>query len=226
MPSFSIRILISTILVVHLSMITAAMLGHRGASYLHDNILSIVAPYTAFGNWRADTNRMPIAGSNQLEEIVRVEWHQRDTPLDVWMPLLPRNEPHQAKQPISLTRQQRFEQQWLHQLSGLLVYDNDEGAGRMLMAALKNEILHSSLQIDKVRITVAPRLSQQQYIEVEESDEPSKLPEAYQPQIAYSASVLDLGEGELSLLRQTEARRASRTLAPSKRSSSKEGVQP
>lgn len=226
MPATTIRILVSTLVVMHLAVITVAMLGHRGASYLHDDLLSIVAPYTAFGNWRADTNRMPIASSNQLEEIVRVECHRRDTPDSEWLSLVP-GEPSlvQAKRQASLSRQQRFEQQWLHQLSGLLVYENDEGAGRMLMAALKNGMHPSSNSMDKVRVTVAPRLSQQQYIEVREGD-PSKLPEAYQPQIAYSAVVVDLGDGELSLLRQMEARRASRTLTPPKRPSSKGGAQP
>ncbi len=226
MRPLSIRLLISTILILHLSIVTIAMLGHRGASYLHDDFLSVVAPYTAFGNWRADTNRMPIASNSQLEEIVRVEWHKQDTPADSWVTLVPFNQPREDQQPFGLTREQRFEQQWLHQLSGLLVYDNDEGAGRMLMAAMKKEIHQGSEQMDKIRVTVAPRLSLQQFSELEANDELNKLPQAYLPQIAYLASILDLGDGELSLLRQMEARRASKTLAPSNRSPSKGGDQP
>lgn len=169
---------------------------------------------------------MPIASNSQLEEIVRVEWHKQDTPDDSWVTLVPFNQPREDQQPFGLTREQRFEQQWLHQLSGLLVYDNDEGAGRMLMAAMKKEIHQGSEQMDKIRVTVAPRLSLQQFSELEANDELNKLPQAYLPQIAYLASILDLGDGELSLLRQMEARRASKTLAPSNRSPSKGGDQP
>ncbi len=225
MPPFTTRLFISNFLVLHLSVVTIAMLGHRGASYLHDEFLSIVGPYTAFGNWRADTNRMPIASNSQLEEIVRVEWHQRDTAGDVWLPLVPSNQSRKVQHPSVLTREQRFEQQWLHQLSGLLVYDNDEGAGQMLMAALRKEIHKGSEQMDKVRVTVAPRLSLQQYSDLEANDKLSKLAEVYPPQIAYVASILDLGDGELSLLRQMEARRASKMIAPSIQSSGG-GVQP
>jgi hypothetical protein len=226
MPPFAIRLLLSSLISLHLGIVALAMLGHRGTSFLHDDILSFVAPYTALGNWKADINRMSIASSSALEEIVRVEGHQRDASSDIWEPLVSLDQYPPNQHPPTLTRQQRLEQYWLQQLSGLLVYENDEGAGRMLMAALKNGMRDREMQVDKVRVTVAPRLSQQQYIEVQDDEGSGGLPEAFQPQVAYSASVIDLGDGQLSLLRQTEARRASKALVPSKPSTSKDGLQP
>ncbi len=231
MPPFLIRLLISTLVILHLAVVALAMLGHRGASFLHDDVLSFAAPYTALGNWKADTNRMPIASSNGLAEIVRIELHQRDTGDGVWIPLVPHEQPHGVSAQLTVDRRHRLEQFWLHQLSSLLVYENDEGAGRMLMAVLTNEMLDRATRfdktrVDKIRVTVAPRLSQQQYIEVHASDDSNGFPESLQPQVAYLASVIDLGDGDLSLLRQTEARRASKTVAPLKPTSPKTGSQP
>jgi hypothetical protein len=226
MPSFMIRLLISSLLVLHLMVVALAVLGHRGASYIHDDMLSFLAPYTALGNWKADANRMPIASSNALEEIVRVEWHQRDAANDAWEPLVPSERPHRMPLSSTLDRRQRLEQYWLHQLSGLLVYENDEGVGRMLMAAVKSGMNGRAEQMDRIRVTVAPRLSQQQYIEVQSNEESNTLPDLLKPQTAYSASIIDLGDGQLSLLRQTEARRASKTLAPVIPSTPKDGAKP
>jgi hypothetical protein len=226
MPPFVLRSIISTLLVVHLSIITGAMLAHRGASYLLDDMLSIVAPYTAFGNWRMDTNRLPIANNNQLEETIRIEYHQRDQPADAWVTLMPAEPSRQNRTRSLLTREQRLEQHWLQQLSGLLFYDNDEGVGQMLMTALRPKSEHGTGQMDKVRVTVAPRLSLEQHAELEINDDPTKLPEAYRPQVAYLASVIDLGDGQLSLLRQMEARRASKAISPPSKPSAGGGDRP
>ncbi len=227
MPPRLIRLLISTIIVVHLLIVTAAMLGHRRVSYLHDDVLTAVAPYTAIGNWRVDTNCIPIANASQLGEIVCIEWHERDTPADdAWKNLHETNLFSRTGKSLALAREQRFEQKWLHQLSQLLLYDNDEGAGQMLMAVLPKRDSLNATKLDKVRVTVAPRLSLEQYVELEADDDPSKIPIAYQPQVAYVASIIDLGTGKLSLLRQMEAGRASKAIEPTSRSAAGKGLRP
>ena len=226
MPPASVRIAISAVLVVHLAIVSLAMLASRGAAYLHDDLLTKVATYTAAGNWRVDTNRISIANSNQLEEIIRVEWHEQGKSAEIWEPLLPLSVFNQPQSHSVLSREQRFERQWLHQLSGLLAYENDEGAGRMLMSALKKNIRQRSSLMDRVRVTVAPRLSLQQYSELDDKESVEKHPDAYRPQVAYLATIIDLGEGQLSLLRQAEARRASKVVGPLNRSSQVEGSKP
>ncbi len=220
MPQPLIRLLISLVLVAHFFIVALAMLGHRGTSYLHDDVLSALAPYATLGNWRIDSNHVAIAGTNQVSERMSVEWHVRKAPADEWQayPIVEQQKPGRVLP--TLTREQRFDQLWLQQISGLLVYDNDAGVGQMLSGALKSYQRQREDSFDKVRITVAPRLSIEQYEEWKSNKTENDLPEALKPQVAYVASIIDIGDGQFSLVRELQGHRASKSLLPSKQSSS------
>lgn len=211
MPKRFVRILISAIVIVHLFIISVAILAHRGTSYIHDDFLSSIAFYTALGNWRLDTNCLPIASANRLSEIVQVEWHEQSAQADQWRTNPSNLSRGLGRTALELSRSERFEQLWLQQLSGLIAFDNDEGVIQMLMGL--KPVLRSSSEngIDQLRITVAPQLSIEQFEEVQANDSKAKLPEALQPRVAFSAMIIDLGDGQLSFLPQLEKHRASKS---------------
>jgi len=224
MPHPFVRLLISLVLVMHLFIVALAVLGHRGTSYLHDDVLSALAPYATLGNWRIDSNRVAIASTSQLSELMSVEWHERTVSADEWIkyPVVEQSKP--GRESPTLSREQRFDQLWLQQISGLLVYDNDAGVGQMLSGAMKSYKQQRDdafdKVFDKVRITVAPQLSIEQYVELKGDKNDNDLPEPLQPQVAYVASIIDMGDGQYSFIRELQGHRASKSLLPTKQSSS------
>ncbi|MDZ4853241.1 MAG: hypothetical protein SGI77_28465 [Pirellulaceae bacterium] len=210
-PQRFIRWLVSCVLVIHLFIIGLALMAHRGASYLHDDVLSFVAPYTTLGNWRMDFSPLPIASANQHGEVVRVEWHNSKS--DTWTayPVIENVKSRRHHQ--SLNNENRLDQMWFQQLSGLLVFDNDDGVGRMLIAAMLGIQDEAKASFDQVRITVAPRLTIEQFQEIANSNDLTKLSDNLESQVAYSASIIDLGDGQVSLLKQLEERRSSKSIS-------------
>ena len=226
MPHPFIRLLVTFALVSHFFVVAIAVVSHRGASYLQDDVLSAISPYATIGNWRVDTNRLAVASASQLGEIVRVEWHCRNAPKDEWQafPVVRGSEPRRTT--LGMSRQERFEQLWLQQISGLLFFDNIEGVGQMLAGAMKGQNNQPDKPWDQVRVTVAPRLSIEQYLERKDAHGANSLPESLQPQVAFLASIVDFGDGKFSLLPQLKEHRASKTLLPSKPANLEGGNRP
>ncbi len=226
MPHPFVRLLVTVAIVAHFFIVGLAVVAHRGASYLQDDVLSVLAPYATIGNWRVDTNRLTIASASQQGEIVRVEWHRRNAPKEEWQafPVIRGSVPGHTTGEMS--RQERLDQIWLQQISGLLFFDNIEGVGQMLAGVMNGYNTQLDKPLDQVRVTVAPRLSIEQYLERKDAQGADSLPESLQPQVAFLASIVDLGDGQYSLLPQLKEHRASKTLLPSKPANLEGGKQP
>jgi hypothetical protein len=216
--SFLLQLLLSVGIVLHFGVLLATWVGQRGASYLGNTLSEYVGVYTAFGNWRADESMaLSIANESQLRETLMVEVHREGDPAEQWVRLacIHGKASSSSEDSRELVAMPSMSQRWLQQLSWLLIYGNDEGVGRLLMAALSAAGGEKSEAYDQLRVRVGPRLSIEQYDEVYHSPGDGQLPAELLPQLAYEANVIDLGEGQISLLPKLEQRRASKALLPS-----------
>lgn len=202
-----VRSALSLFVVFHFVVLSASWFAQRGTSYFVDGILSSVADYTAIGNWRTDMTPMIIAGSTPLDEELKLEVHRAGTDDDLW------------DKPYSLAttgrRNTTTTNRWLMQLNGLLYYDNEDMVGRMVGSVLRAESAQGRASIDRIRISVAARPNQDQYEQIKNETAQTEVRNQLQSQVVYNAAVVDLGEGQVSLLPQLEQRRSSKSLMPS-----------
>lgn len=198
----------------HFVVLFSAWIAQRGTSYLLDELLTQVAPYTAVGNWRADLTPLTIAGATPLGEELKIEFHRAEAEESTWEML---SSVHGRAKSTEAGRQvnSAAAQRWLLQLNGLLYFNNEELVGRMMTSALRAESTQRDLSIDGLRITASARPDQDEYEQLKNQTPSTEVRNRLQSHVVYAATVVDLGDGQISLLPKLEQHRASKSLVPS-----------
>jgi hypothetical protein len=205
------KVVVSLFLLFHFGSLAACWYSQRDYSFLLDDYLGRVSAYVAFGNWRPDLTPLPIAGSTPLTEELKVELHLQGTDKDSWKKLTrvhPTDNRSSAGSPSP-----EVSRRWFMQLNGLLYHGNEDLVGRMMSSAVLAEAARQKGKtFDQVRITVALRPNQDQFEQLKSGAAGSETRDALQPRTFYTASIIDLGDEQISLLPQLEQRRASKSL--------------
>jgi hypothetical protein len=206
------RVFISIAILVHLCILSFSWVAQRGTSGLVNRGLTFFATYTAIGNWRPDTTPLTIASGVQLGEYVKVEVHRKDETSENWEPLGITGDGKDYKGGDFFSHAIRRE--WLQQLNGLLFYEVEEGVTRMLRDSLQADPVFAKEPIDRIRVRVAPRISPEQAISLATESKRIDSRDMSGAEIVYSASIVDLGDGQISFLPELEKRRASKSVVP------------
>jgi len=198
MPPRLVRLMTSILLVVHLTIVGLSLITHRGTSDIQDDFLSFFDVYRTFGNWRMESNDLLLASSSDLSESVWIEWHPVGAGDDEWVAW-----PDQNRSP-SLNRNSIREQKWIRQLSDLIGLGVTEGASQMVISATRYHMDSGSLPVDRVRVIAAPAIPIDRYEEVQVVESMDELSEDLRPQTVFEATLVDMGKGELSILRKLD----------------------
>ncbi len=208
-----VRFVISIAIFFHLLILSIDWISQRGISAAMRQLQDRIATYTALGNWRADTTPLTIASAAQLGERIQVEVHRTNEKVGTWESLAISNDN------VSKSSREAFSpairNAWLRQLNGLLFYDLEEPVTRLLREALLSDPGLSKIPVDSIRVRVAPRIAQDQVVKLQAENTRIDWHDMSDAQVVYAASIVDLGDGQISFLPKLEERRASKSLSPS-----------
>jgi hypothetical protein len=207
------RLVISIATVFHLFMLSMDWISQRGTSVSLRQVQDRFATYLALGNWRADTTPLSIASAAQLGERIQVEVHRTHETSDAWETLAISQDDFDQASTNFYSSAIRLA--WIRQLNGLLFYELEEPITRLLREALVSDPGLSRKPIDGIRVRVAPRISQDQVAALQASGERIDWRDMSDAEVFYAASIVDLGDGQISFLPKLEERRASKSLSRS-----------